>query len=73
MGCKLAARGPHSTQVVFFLPYTMLDGPMFLVAVIFFLGAAPVAYGSSWAKDQFRAAAAGLYLSHSNARSEPHL
>ena len=31
------------------------------------------AYGSSWARGQIGAAAAGLYHSHSNARSEPHL
>ena len=34
-----------------------------------FLRAAPMAYGSSWARGQIRAAAAGLYHNHSNARS----
>jgi len=33
----------------------------------------PVAYGNSRARDQIRAAAAGLHHSHSNARSELHL
>ena len=35
--------------------------------------AATVAYGSSQAKGQIRAAAAGLHHIHSNTRSEPHL
>ena len=35
--------------------------------------AAPAAYGSSQIRGQIRAAAAGLYHSHSNARSELHL
>ena len=34
--------------------------------------AAPMAYGSSQARGQIRAAAASLYHSHSNARFEPH-
>ena len=33
----------------------------------------PVGYGSSWAKGGIRAAAAGLYHSHSNTGSELHL
>ena len=41
---------------------------------IYFLSrTAPAAYGSSWAWDQIGAAATGLYHSHSNTRSEPHL
>ena len=35
--------------------------------------AAPVAYGGSQVRGQIRATAAGLYHSHSNPRSEPHL
>ena len=38
-----------------------------------FFRAAPVAYGSSQAKSQIRAAGASLCHSHSNARSEPCL
>ena len=34
------------------------------------LRAAPMAYGSSQAKGQIRAAAAGLHYSHSNSKSE---
>ena len=37
------------------------------------LRAAPAAYGGSRARDQIRAAAAGLCHSHSNTRSKPHL
>ena len=39
----------------------------------FFLRAAPLAYGSSQAMGQIRAAAAGLHHSYSTARSELHL
>ena len=35
--------------------------------------AAPMAYGGSQARDLIRAVAAGLFHSHSNARSEPGL
>ena len=35
--------------------------------------AAPMTYGSSQARGQIEAAAAGLDHSHSNTRSEPHL
>ena len=35
--------------------------------------AAPMAYGGSWARGRIRAAAAGLYHSHGNARSKPCL
>ena len=38
-----------------------------------FFKAAPVACGSSQARDRIRAAAAGLHHSHSNSRSEPPL
>ena len=39
----------------------------------FLFRAAPSVYGSSQARGQIRAAAAGLHHSHSNAGSEPHL
>ena len=39
----------------------------------FLFRAAHVAYGSSQARSQNGAAAAGLYLSHSNTGSEPRL
>ena len=39
----------------------------------FFLKAAPAAYGGSQARGRNVAAAAGLYHSHSNARSQPYL
>jgi len=39
----------------------------------FLFRAAPAACGSSQARGQIGAAAAGLYHSHSNARSELHL
>ena len=39
--------------------------------ILFFLG--PTAYGSSQARGHIGAVAAGLYYSHGNARSEPHL
>ena len=35
--------------------------------------ATPAAYQSTWAKGRVRAAAAGLYHSHSNIRSELYL
>ena len=35
--------------------------------------AAPVAYGGSQTRGQIRAVAAGLYHSHSNTGSKPHL
>ena len=38
---------------------------------LFLFLAAPVAYGSSQARGQIRAAAAGLHHSHSNTRSKP--
>ena len=49
-----------------------------LVLVFFFFfflpfRATPVAYESSQAKGQIEATAAGLYHSHSNTGSEPHL
>ena len=39
----------------------------------FLFTATPMAYGSSQARCQTGAAAAGLFYSHSNAESEPHL
>ena len=50
----------------------MIPTSFFCVYVCVFR-AAPVAYGSSWARGQIRAAAAGLHYSHSNTRSKPHL
>ena len=44
-----------------------------LIMIIFIFRAAPEAYGSSQARGQIKAAAAGLHHSHSNAGSEPHL
>ena len=41
--------------------------------LVFFLRAVPMAFVSSQARGQNRAAAAGLHHSHSNAGSEPHL
>ena len=38
-----------------------------------FLRAAPAAYGSSQARGRIEATAAGLYYSHRNTRSKPHL
>ena len=47
---------------------------LFLCLFLFLLfRAAPAAYGSSQARGPVRATAAGLYHSHSNARSEPRL
>ena len=42
-------------------------------AFFFFFTAPPVAYGSSWARTQIGAAAAGLRHRHSNVKSEPYL
>ena len=39
----------------------------------FLFMAAPVTYGSSWARGQIGAGAAGLNHSQDNTRSEPHL
>ena len=46
---------------------------IFSFCLFAFSRAAPVAYGSSQARDLIGATAAGLYQSHSNARSEPRL
>ena len=48
---------------------------LFYLFIFFFLlfRAAPVAYGSSQARDQIETAAAGQYHRHSNATSEPCL
>ena len=40
---------------------------------VFFFRAAPAAYGCSQARGQIRDVATDLYLSHSNAGSEPYL
>ena len=45
----------------------------FVLFCFLFFRAAPVAYGSSQAKGQIRAVAAGLYQSHSHVGSEPPL
>ena len=47
-------------------------GLFFFFSFLFFLIAAPVAYGSSQPRDRIRAAAAGLHHSHSHARSLTH-
>ena len=41
--------------------------------VFVFFRSGPVAYRSFWARGRVRAAAVGLYHSHSNSGSEPHL
>ena len=45
----------------------------FLFCLFVFSRAAPVAYGGFQARGPIGAIAAGLYHSHSNIRSEPHL
>ena len=45
---------------------------LLFLSCLFFLRAAPKAYGSSQARGQIGAAAASLHHSHSNARSKPH-
>ena len=51
----------------------ILKQALFIYLSIQLFRAAPVAHGSSQARGQIRAAAASLYHSHSNARSELHL
>ena len=46
---------------------------LFILFIFLVFRAVPVAYGGSQARGQFGAVAAGLYHSHSNARSELHL
>ena len=46
---------------------------MFYWPIPFFLMVVPMAYGGSQARDLIETIATGLYHSHSNARSEPHL
>ena len=48
-------------------------GFLFCFCFCFVFIATVVAYGSSWARGQGRAVAAGLHHSHGNSRSEPHL
>ena len=50
----------------------MNDCP-FSLCFFFFFRTAPAAYGSSQARSQIGAVAAGLHHSHSNAGSKPHL
>ena len=45
---------------------------MFFSFLFVYFIAAPAIYGSSWARGQIRAAAAGLCCSHGNTRDEPH-
>ena len=57
-------------------PVSQQQGYIYLFIQLFiylFLMAAPMTYGSSQARGQIEAAAAGLDHSHSNTRSEPHL
>ena len=44
----------------------------FFFVYVYLFRAAPVTYGSSQARGQIGAIAAGLHHSHSNTRSEPH-
>ena len=44
----------------------------FFLSFFFLFTATPMTYGSSWARGQIRASAAGLCHSHSNARSLSH-
>ena len=63
------------------LNFSLLSRDFFLLVLSLFSStkpgtlfrAAPVAYGSSQVRGRIRATAAGLYHSHSNARSEPLL
>ena len=55
----------HVVVLVFFF--------FFVFCLFVFLGAAPVAYGNSQARDLIRAAAAGLHHSHSNTGFEPQM
>ena len=50
-----------------------ISGGFFFFFFFLLFKVAPVAYGSSWARGQIRAAPAGLGHSHSNAISEPRL
>ena len=69
------------TTIAFANPLCFLSFCSFLFCFCFsgfcfcfcFLRAAPAVYGSSQARDQIGATAAGLHHSHSNARSELHL
>ena len=65
--CKLRVR--EFLFLSFFLSLSLFSFLFFL----FFLRAAPVAYGSSQARGRFRVAAASLHYSHYNTGSEPHL
>ena len=51
----------------------MISFRFFVFVFLFHFRAAPMAYGSSQAKGQIRARAAGLHYSHSNAGSQPCL
>ena len=44
-----------------------------ILFVFFFSMAAPTTYGDSQARGPIGAVGTGLHISHSNARSEPHL
>ena len=60
--------GPH----VWFNTLLALFFFFFFLLILLFR-TVPVAYGSSQARGHIRAAAAGLYHSHSNMGSKPHL
>ena len=45
----------------------------FILFYFFLFRATPAVYGSSWARSEIRAAAAGLCHSHSNVGSKPHM
>ena len=65
---RVSVPPPSSPALVF------LGGALVWFGLVFLLfRATPAAYGSSQARDQIGAAAAGLHHSHSNARSKPRL
>jgi len=55
------------------MSYVYVFKPLSFVLCRFVLGPPPAAYGSSQARGQIRATAAGLRHSHSHARSGPSL
>ena len=62
---------------IFFLVVIFSDNRVLLVRVLFFIfllfKATPMAYGISQARGLIEGVAAGLYHSHNNVGSEPHL
>ena len=73
------SNGPITIKIIMWFLYSinmMLIHCITLIDFLFFsflFRAAPMAYGSSQARDLIRAAAVSLCHSHSNARSELHL